>query len=56
MLLFYRSSNLQDWLNEDDDSNFTWLGECFLFFRQLNVSESVVFIRIFFVSDLCPCQ
>ena len=30
-LLFARSSNLQDWLNEDDDGSvFSWLGENFL--------------------------
>ena len=31
MLLLSRSSNLQVWLNDDDDSNFAWFGENFCF-------------------------
>jgi len=31
MLLFSRASDLRDWLIEDDDSNFSWLGENFSF-------------------------
>ena len=44
--LFVRTSKLQDWLNEDDDdSDFTWLGEKFSLCSHLE-SQSFKFISI----------
>ena len=65
-LLFARSSKLQDWLNEDDDgSNFSWLGEHFfrfyshshrhlIFHNLVSVSVNLHFWRIGYItSSLC---
>ena len=48
LLLFARSSELHDWLSEDDDgSNFSWLSENFLL-QSPDLKKFEIFISRFY--------